>query len=542
MHPRLEKLFDRLVGPEELVRIDKLEIELDQLSLNQFNYQFVEQVIAAIEKRLKELLGKKDATVDLERIPVSRSRFQLWLDFLEKGYLNWSAGNLSDSDLHRAVLENLATELSALEQLKTILQQNPVAIKRLLFQHEDRFFQHLVESFTAKKQDELLQLLLEIQKLYLNKDHWVDISLPLRSFSSKQKLRHQFWQMVLDIVLHPVAELSTLKLFLALFKEWFHLNYPQKDVKQIRSILDGLQALVLENKTTYPVIFNWFPLFYREIIQEFSLGDKSFSMKKEGQILEIQIFEETDDVKKEAAKSEDQMEIDEESIPPTKVEKGQIALKEENPKGKESEAGETLQPGLKSWESETPSSQLPKIEEWLDQYPDLNLRDGTSFYIQNAGLILIHPFLPAFFKKLNLLNKGQFVNDQARQKAVHLIWYLATGETNQAEYDLVLPKFLCGVPLNYPLERAVEITSAEQEEANNLLQAAIDHWEVLKNTSPDGLREGFLQRDGKLELRKESWYLRVEQKAIDVLLDRLPWNLSIIKLPWMLEILKVEWA
>jgi hypothetical protein len=87
----------------------------------------------------------------------------------------------------------------------------------------------------------------------------------------------------------------------------------------------------------------------------------------------------------------------------------------------------------------------------------------------------------------------------------------------------------------------LQLNDEECSAADTLLQAAIDHWAVLGKTSPDGLREVFLQRDGKLIKEGHSWKLSVEQKAQDILLDKLPWNLSLIKLPWMKEILKVEW-
>jgi len=74
------------------------------------------------------------------------------------------------------------------------------------------------------------------------------------------------------------------------------------------------------------------------------------------------------------------------------------------------------------------------------------------------------------------------------------------------------------------------------------LIAVINHWEVLKNTSADGLREAFLQRRGKLSRVDGGWLMQVEQRAIDVLLNKLPWGISIIKLPWMNEMLFVEWT
>ena len=111
------------------------------------------------------------------------------------------------------------------------------------------------------------------------------------------------------------------------------------------------------------------------------------------------------------------------------------------------------------------------------------------------------------------------------------------------EYQLVLPKFLCGMPLNAPIDHFIEIEMTERTESENLIRAAVDHWEALGKASPDWLREMFLQRDGKLEKRETGWRLSVERKAQDILLDRLPqgWGLGIVKLPWMNELLRVDW-
>ena len=84
-------------------------------------------------------------------------------------------------------------------------------------------------------------------------------------------------------------------------------------------------------------------------------------------------------------------------------------------------------------------------------------------------------------------------------------------------------------------------TDAEKEECENLLQVVLEHWGALGSTTPDGLRQGFLQREGKLEKKSNGWYLQVEQKTMDMLLSKLPWNLSMIQFSWMKEVLRVEW-
>ncbi|MEI3154023.1 MAG: contractile injection system tape measure protein [Odoribacter sp.] len=57
-------------------------------------------------------------------------------------------------------------------------------------------------------------------------------------------------------------------------------------------------------------------------------------------------------------------------------------------------------------------------------------------------------------------------------------------------------------------------------------------WPKMKNTSLEGLRHSFLQREGMLEQEGE-WKLTVHPKGLDVLLDSLPWGFSMVRLPWM---------
>ncbi len=83
-----------------------------------------------------------------------------------------------------------------------------------------------------------------------------------------------------------------------------------------------------------------------------------------------------------------------------------------------------------------------------------------------------------------------------------LLHFLTTGQTSAPEYELVLPKILCNIPLSTPVETDLELTGLEIEEATALLEAVIRHWEALRQTSPDGLRGTFLLRPGKVSCRE----------------------------------------
>ncbi len=119
--------------------------------------------------------------------------------------------------------------------------------------------------------------------------------------------------------------------------------------------------------------------------------------------------------------------------------------------------------------------------------------------------------------------------------------FLATGNENAFEGNLVFEKFLCGVPLKMSVQKQSLLTDLIKNEANELLNEVVRHWAALKNTSADGLRQMFIQRDGKLFQENDKYKLIVERKAQDFLLERLSWNIAVIKLPWISNILFTEW-
>jgi hypothetical protein len=171
----------------------------------------------------------------------------------------------------------------------------------------------------------------------------------------------------------------------------------------------------------------------------------------------------------------------------------------------------------------------------------------ATHYVGNAGVVLLHPFLPACFAACGWLNDSEeFVSTAARTAAVLLVHFLATGRRQASEHELLLPRLLCGIPLTDPApSRRLSLSRPAQAEARQLLQAAIRHWQALRRTSPAGLRTAFLQRAGKLELLAPGGpELTVEQRAQDVLLSRLPygWSVGLVQLPWLQSPLRVNWA
>jgi hypothetical protein len=186
-----------------------------------------------------------------------------------------------------------------------------------------------------------------------------------------------------------------------------------------------------------------------------------------------------------------------------------------------------------------------EVKEWEareegERRPD-GIMEGT-IYIENAGLVLLHPFLSTYFSRLGLLGPEGFTGEAAQFKAVHLLQYLADGMEEHPEQELALNKILCGLPVDEPVPLHLSFTEQEKEVSAELLNVLRVQWEKLKNTSNEGIRASFLQRQGALTETGEGWKLRVEQRAYDVLLQTLPWGLGMIRLSWMKKIIYTEWS
>ena len=168
--------------------------------------------------------------------------------------------------------------------------------------------------------------------------------------------------------------------------------------------------------------------------------------------------------------------------------------------------------------------------------------DEDGFFVPHAGLVLLHPFLEYYFRDFSLLDDEGFKDAASRVQAVYMLHYLASGTECPPEYLVGFEKYLCGIDLEVPIPRFIRLGYAMKEEGENLLRAAISHWKTLKRTSPAGLREGFLQRPGKLIAGDLQDQLIVESRSHDILLSFLPWGYGVIRLPWLQKPLFVDWV
>lgn len=190
-----------------------------------------------------------------------------------------------------------------------------------------------------------------------------------------------------------------------------------------------------------------------------------------------------------------------------------------------------------------PNNKKDLINEEDFSHEQIELYEETGdYFIKNSGMIILAPYLSALFTELDLCDGKTFISEEAKERAVYLLQYLATGkEEDFEEHEMVLNKILCGVEIGAPLTLQFIISEKEKEECLGLLQAVATNWPALKGTSGEGMRDTFFMRDGILEQQSNGWNLKIEKTTIDILLDKLPWGISILQMPWSKEMIFVEW-
>ena len=207
--------------------------------------------------------------------------------------------------------------------------------------------------------------------------------------------------------------------------------------------------------------------------------------------------------------------------------------------------GELRQEKVAESPTETPGEPTPRLgvtpREAAPASFDLAFSETDVAYVDNAGLVVLWPFLSHFFERLGLMTDKTFHHPAAVHRAVGLLQVLVTQDPRPAEHQVTLGKVLCGMGVDEIFDFGPPISPEEVEESSHLLTAVIERAPILKRMSVAGFRRTFLLRQGVLSVRDGAWLLRVEREAYDVVLDRFPWSVGWIKLAWMEASLQVEW-
>lgn len=501
----LEQQFDKLSHPNELHRIDRLEIDLGNIAIANLESNFIERFQQCLTQALPSkglqnspitdntppqhsTVGETTAKTPLIPPPLQSastpspitSQLELWQHFLQYGHLPWWADNQQKDVLTQAFATCLKADTQAFNTLWQMVVSQKNALKRLLAhvstQQSLLFIQRRLAQTSNHQTDTLRAVLLEFL---------AGLTVP-----RQDQLLQQWLAILLETqsTADPDALLSALLTVIQEMQQKLHSEAEKEAATTIQQRQHANNKIQPHRKTTKT----------EKIDSSLPSSSAETSTEKPASI--------------EIGKVD-------KSLPRSSVEVPTKMLKHHD----HSRHARTtsLQINQPQWEKE------------------------QECYIHNAGLVILWPFLTPFFQTLGLLTEEkQFAQLDHAHHAILLLHSL-TNEYNEEqqppEYQLMLNKILCGVALESVFETDTAISKEEQQECQHLLEAVIHHASILNNMSIQGFQGSFLLRQGILRQRDGLWLLQVERQSYDVVLERFPWRFNTIKLPWMQRPLQVEW-
>ena len=480
--PLFEKHFNRASGPDHILRVDRLELDLGVLDPEDLAGNFTARMDGVLERELTSLIRQDgEAEGGTEESPKIRSRLELFTLFLKTGCLPWWA------DMNRAKLldENLEALLrESPEILADVLQTlipDAAARTRLVRHADDRRLAAICALFVSSGRSSVEKDLPEFMK----KIQWFTGSqaglASARHMAEGEsqpcgarhvqggpaEIRFTFWSCFLETAASRVPRHGSPETF-------------------CRS--------AFRNLSDHPSI----PFRADELEQMAGLERQA----RDGGAARVS---------------------------------GQGALGADDP--------EVLDfSGVSKETPVTPEAPASLGAAVIRTYFDAGFSTTAEYPLTNAGLVILWPFLNPFFTRLGLLDETRNFRDRScRSRAAVLLQTVAAKDGEPPEYLLPLNKILCGIGVKDLVDVGSPVTEAETLECENLVRAVIEQAPVLRNMSSDGFRASFLLRDGVLSSRDGMGLLRVEGQTHDIVLARFPWTWEWVRLPWMKSPLRVEW-
>ncbi len=476
----IEKAFDRVGGVDEMIQMDRLEIDLSDQGFESIDQKFLE----AIERKVFEQISAMKQDVSLSYGDAMEEKVFEQVSVVEedmsqghgdkigyhiKSQINSSFKRLekhqSNLDLVFFILENGHLPWWAQQETKISLEalvlDLPEPSLKLLYQH---FGQHKQKAQVSRR---LFRHLRPASlKIILEKSQMKSI------FSD---------ELVTALVNLPHKVRETVLIHVLL--ENIENNKPvslETKVVELRQIIHEAVPQNIETRTCLVIL--------DQFIRESGIS--------------IPVGKETSESKKNVGR-------------PTREERSESVKTSETNEPEVSEIAEKI---------------------YTQDFPEMGI------IAKNAGLVLVQPFLNAFFTELGLVIDKEFVSKAAQHKACYVLYFLATGEADAPEeHDLIVEKLLCGIQIQEVLLPFNPLTEELIESTKELLTAVLDNWTALGSSSIHAIRQTFLQREGQILEVDGGMKIRFEREALDILLDRLPWGISMYKLPWSDNMIYVEW-
>lgn len=585
-------------GDSEIFRLDKLEIDLGVLDKSNLAVEFKQKIDELFPRQLAEALGinqsaectrehrliSNDFYDNRQFIVTSKSRdFELLEFFIREGRLPWWVKKGELPEIAELLAEMVATEPIKVKELLTEIADKPALVQRVLYNADKSVLEKIIALFHPQQAEDVCNK--------LSHDLIVTfMKCPFFSGFSPTTVRMEVWLAILDYTLKFKGTNFT--------RQFIEENVVRHLAKAFATDENELYSyLVKEGKTGYGTLKeislskhpadlkgrddygngkSWPErrLDYRtkvylqqlETVNELIEGLK-FILPEKKKLLAPLTADELATILWQVSKGIDKVKniiqnfiestgkVSVFSLTPQELDEGckkAIEDFEELSKRlyltlaavlaqKAPEVNDDLYDRARKIMVSV--NQLRKAAKASEVRSEVNIfSDAEEIYLRNAGLVLLWPYLNGFFEATGLVKEKKFVSEEARERGVLLLHYLAFASKEGQEYEMTLNKILCGLDHGIPVNPCLkEISKKEMRECESLLQAVIHNWPALKSISTPALRSMFLQREGMICTRDGFQVLKVAEETYDILLDGMPWGIGTVKLPWMAQILIVEW-
>jgi hypothetical protein len=512
LFPKLEIILQKYNPNNKVIRFNKLNVDFSIEEWSNFEgvkFEICNQLEEEIKKHQKQISKNEIKQTDLfkpenqiQYLTGIENRREIFLFFLENAYLPWFGKEKHILEFNTLELwKQSIKEEGFIQKFKDLLVKSDSAIERFIYQFTDEiiitFLIELNPKFKSYKKS-LLKFLSRVNAAIRYSFLYLLFKI---SISVKEKK-------ILDSLDSFINQIKENKIYIT---EDFGFESLPEIIKFIQ--INSLKIVQIDSP-------------YLNIIQSRieELESQRETSVVSGKEMPVTLDKETAVDSKEYTKEEKKLSV---------LEHKTVKISVDDNEPLQEKAELTLfDKGI--------SVEDTKYVQKEDQFTFFEKETG-EIAVNNAGLVLLHPFLKQFFIKNKIADKLGVIDKNKYSLAVQSLHFLATGNENIFEGNLIFEKFLCGIPLSLSIQKKSLLNDNIKEEALTLLKELIKNWTALKKTSPEGLRQMFLQRDGKLIHKNQKYKLIVERKVQDLLLAKLSWSISILKLPWHKSLLFVEW-
>ncbi len=533
--PKLDAYINqnRLETVPEII-LEQLHFTINPSALD-LNFDIERQFLDQIESKLIPLLNSNTATkretLSDSSVRTNANSEQAILEFLNTGRFPWWFNAPKTASQMEALIYKVLDAKSFITKLLDALQNNSVK-SRLIKQFPDGFLMAIINSATLNKNHKQLEALTKTYSALKKSD---------------SSFRYLYWKLIFELTLEPKTEH-----WIRTWKEVLPKIYnstASDAVKKAIALHEHIVTLAKNLKITKST-FKTFNTVSGNYLQD--LDVTVINLIGKSPINTNVIFSESS--KNEIKRKNNELLANKLKTKTSKDYESFASNKEPNSLDSFSTLGHnelTKLEGQANLEKISEASKNPTDLEHqtnaskgeYDLIQDSNfIEDPTksaAIYTAHCGLLLLHPFLATFLKRCELISDSGKLTDKAL--VVQLLYYTATGQDKPYEHQTVFEKFLADYPIGIPLDRTNALPEHLKEKADNLIVAVLEHLPQLKSSSVALFRHEFLTRSGKLMLNTNHNKVIIARKSFDILLNSMPWNMSLIKLPWLKNRIHLDW-